>query len=282
MKVFLRYLILTFSTAVYSVGVSLFLDPNNIAPGGITGVSILVNRFTGVGTGTLIFLLNIPIMMLGMWKFGWRFILSTIYTLAWISFFTNIFSQFEPLSHDLLVSAIAGGSMVAFGVGVAFKCNATTGGTDIVVKVLRLKFKHLKTGFLFLAIDFIVVLLSAIIFRDLNIAAYAIISVLICSTLVDVILYGRDEAKLIYIISDKSEKIASRILSEMDIGVTYLEGIGAFSKKEKRIIMCVVKKQKTPRAQAIIKEEDAEAFMIITSASEIYGEGYKNYFADNL
>lgn len=282
MKVFLRYLILTFSTAVYSVGVSLFLDPNNIAPGGITGISILVNRFTGVGTGTLIFLLNIPIMMLGMWKFGWRFILSTIYTLAWISFFTNIFSQFEPLSHDLLVSAIAGGSMVAFGVGVAFKCNATTGGTDIVVKVLRLKFKHLKTGFLFLAIDFIVVLLSAIIFRDLNIAAYAIISVLICSTLVDVILYGRDEAKLIYIISDKSEKIASRILSEMDIGVTYLEGIGAFSKKEKRIIMCVVKKQKTPRAQAIIKEEDAEAFMIITSASEIYGEGYKNYFADNL
>ncbi|HKM04161.1 MAG TPA: YitT family protein [Lachnospiraceae bacterium] len=282
MKVFLRYLILTFSTAVYSVGVSLFLDPNNIAPGGITGVSILVNRFTGVGTGTLIFLLNIPIMMLGMWKFGWRFILSTIYTLAWISFFTNIFSQFEPLSHDLLVSAIAGGSMVAFGVGVTFKCNATTGGTDIVVKVLRLKFKHLKTGFLFLAIDFIVVLLSAIIFRDLNIAAYAIISVLICSTLVDVILYGRDEAKLIYIISDKSEKIASRILSEMDIGVTYLEGIGAFSKKEKRIIMCVVKKQKTPRAQAIIKEEDAEAFMIITSASEIYGEGYKNYFADNL
>lgn len=282
MKVFLRYLILTFSTAVYSVGVSLFLDPNNIAPGGITGISILVNRFTGVGTGTLIFLLNIPIMMLGMWKFGWRFILSTIYTLAWISFFTNIFSQLEPLSHDLLVSAIAGGSMVAFGVGVAFKCNATTGGTDIVVKVLRLKFKHLKTGFLFLAIDFIVVLLSAIIFRDLNIAAYAIISVLICSTLVDVILYGRDEAKLIYIISDKSEKIASRILSEMDIGVTYLEGIGAFSKKEKRIIMCVVKKQKTPRAQAIIKEEDTEAFMIITSASEIYGEGYKNYFADNL
>lgn len=282
MKVFLRYVLLTFSTAVYSAGISLFLDPNNIAPGGITGIAIIVNRFTGLETGTLIFLLNIPIMILGMWKFGWRFILSTIYTLAWISFFTNLLAPMGALSNDLLVAAIAGGSMVAFGVGVAFKCNATTGGTDIVVKVLRLKFKHLKTGFLFLAIDFVVVFISGLVFRDFNIAAYAIIAVVACSSLVDVILYGRDEAKLIYIISDKSEKITSRILLEMDIGVTYLQGIGAFSKKEKKIIMCVVRKQKAPRAQAIIKEEDAEAFMIITSASEIFGEGYKNYFTDRV
>lgn len=165
--------------------------------------------------------------------------------------------------------------MVAVGIGASFMLDATTGGVDIIVKMLRLRFRHLKAGSLFIAIDLVVVSLAGIVFRDVNSAVYAMISVLISSYVLDSILYGRDEAKMIYVISDESEKISRRILKELAIGATYLDGEGAYYQKRKKVILCVMRKQIAPKAIQIIQTEDPEAFLIITSANEIYGEGYK-------
>lgn len=267
---------------VYSVALSLFIDPNDMAPGGLTGVAIILSRLVPVSTGTLILLLNIPILLFGVWKFGIGLTISTIYATVLISFFTNMLSGVGAATDDILLAAVAGGILQAIAIGSIFRAGATSGGVDIIVKALKLKLPHLKTGNLFLMIDATVVTLSGIVFRDVNAALYAAVAVGCCSVAMDVVLYGRDEAKLLYIISDKPEQITQRLLEDLDVGTTYINGQGAYSGNEKRVIMCAMKKTTFPRAEEIVKEEDADSFMIVTSATEIFGEGYKSYFSERI
>lgn len=277
-----NYLIITISAIIYAVGVSLFLDPNNLAPGGVTGISIILNRIIPIQTGTWILLLNIPLLLLGMWKFGWKFIFSTLYAVVAVSIATDIMAPIGALTDDLLLAALAGGGCVAVALGLIFRAGATTGGVDIIVKLLRLKYPHLKTGFLFMLIDISIAASSGLIFGNLEVVLYAVVAIMVSARTIDVVLYGTDEAKLIYIISDVSEKISDRLLNEIDSGVTYLHGQGAYSNQNKKVIMCVTKKQQAPGIEEIVKEEDPQAFMIVSSASEIFGEGYKNIFAEKI
>ncbi len=276
------YVMITVASFVYAVSVSMFLDPNSLAPGGITGIAIILNRLFGIETGTWMLLINIPILLIGIWKFGLRFILSTIYCTAMTSLFTNLLTPVGAVTTDPLLASLTGSALMAVSMGWVFKAGSTTGGTDIIIKLLRLKFPYLKTGALFFLTDMVIVIASAFVFRNVDKALYAGIVVIITSVVLDVVLYGRDEAKLIYIISDHAEKIAGRLLEELDIGVTYVQGSGAYSGKEKSVIMCAMKKNISPKAEEIVKEEDPLAFMIVTSATEIFGEGYKSYFSEKL
>lgn len=278
----LDYLVITLAAFLYSAAISLFLDPNSLAPGGVTGISIILNRVLEVPTGTWIFLINIPILIVGTWKFGWKFILSTMYCTVLTSAFTNLLSSADAVTADPFLAALAGGSLMAVSLGLIFKTGATSGGTDIIVKLLRIKFPHLKTGSLFLILDAAVVTVSALVFKNIDTALYAGLVVLVNSSLLDVVLYGRDSAKLMFIISDNYQRIAARMLEEMEIGVTYLSGSGAYSGKDKEVILCVMRKQRSPMAEEIVRQEDPCAFMIVTSATEIYGEGYKNIFSQKL
>ena len=277
-----KYVIITAAAFVYAAGVSLFTDPNNMAPGGVTGIAIILSRILPVNTGTLIMLINIPILIFAVWKFGVGLTLSTIYATALISVFTNALAAYGAATDDILLAALVGGTLTAVSIGVIFRAGATTGGMDIIVKALRLHFPHLKTGKIFFIADALVVTLSGIVFRDLNAALYAAISAICTSVVMDIVLYGRDEAKLLYIISSRAEEIAGRLLSDLDIGVTYIKGQGAYSGDNKRVIMCVVKKPVSPKAEEIVKQEDPDAFMIITSATEVFGEGYKSYFSERM
>ncbi len=278
----LDYLMITVASFIYAVAVSLFLDPNSLAPGGVTGIAIILNRLSGLETGTWVLLINIPIIILGMWKFGLHFILSTLYCTAATSFFINLLAVFGVATEDRFLAALVGGALMAVGIGLVFKAGATTGGTDIIVKLLRLRFPHLKTGSLFLITDAIIVTVSAFVFKDLDVALYAGVVVFVNSTLLDVVLYGRDGAKLIFIISDAHASITKRLLEELDIGVTYISGTGAYSGREKSVIMCVMKKQISAQVEVIVREEDPDAFMIVTSATEIFGEGYKSIYSEKL
>lgn len=282
MKTAKRYLIITLAAFVYAAGISLFTDPNNMAPGGVTGISIILSRVFPISTGTFIMLINVPILFFAVWKFGISLTLSTIYATALISLFTNVLAPYGPATEDILLAALVGGTLTAVSIGVILRAGATTGGMDIIVKALRLRFPHLKTGKIFFITDALVVTLSGIVFRDLNAALYAAISTICTSTVMDIVLYGRDEAKLLFIISSRAENIAERLLRDVDIGVTYIKGQGAYSGDEKRVIMCVVKKPISPRAEEIVKEEDPNSFMIITSATEVFGEGYKSYFSERV
>lgn len=277
-----KYIVITAASFVYAAGVSLFIDPNSIAPGGITGISIILSRLVPVNTGTLILLLNIPILLYAVWKFGLKLAVSTVYATALISVFTNLLAVFPKATGDRLLAAVAGGILSAVSIGVIFRAGATTGGMDIVVKALRLRLPHLRTGNLFFLADAVVVTLSGIVFRDVDAALYAAITATCTSVALDVVLYGRDEAKLLYIISGRPEEITARILKELDIGLTLIDGRGAYSGDRKQVLMCAMKKTVFPRVERIVREEDADSFMIVTSASEIFGEGYKSYFSERI
>lgn len=278
----LDYVIITIAAFLYSVAVSFFLDPNSLAPGGVTGIAIILNRLTGLATGTWVLIINTPILAIGTWKFGIRFIMSTMYCTAMTSLFINLLAPIGAVTTDPFLAALVGGSLMAIGLGLVFKAGATTGGTDIIIKLLRLKFPHLKTGSLFLITDAIIVTMSAFVFKNIDVALYAGVVVVINSALLDVVLYGRDGAKLMFIISDRYEAITKRLLEDLDIGATHITGSGAYSGKSKNVIMCVIKKQLSPKAEEIVREEDPASFLIVTGATEIFGEGYKSIFSERL
>lgn len=277
-----KFFFITVACFIYGAGISLFIDPNNLAPGGFTGLSVMLSRLIPVETGTLYLLLNIPIAFLGIWKFGWKFTASTLYAIFFVSVATNTLGRFEPVTRQPVLGAVFGGVFIAVGMGFVFRNSATTGGIDIIIKLLRQKFPHLKTGTMMLMIDAVIISLSGVVFGNTDSVLYSIIATVSTSKVLDIVLYGQDEAKLIYIISDKSEAITLRLLEEIAIGVTLLKGSGAYENKEKKIVMCVVRKQMAHKVETVVRQEDTSAFMIITSATEIFGEGYKSYFGEIL
>ncbi len=277
-----NYVILTAAAVIYAVAISLFLDPNNIAPGGVTGISILVNRFTKIPTGTVNMMINIPIVLLGLWKFGWRFICSTMYALALITIFINSLAVYGAVTDDLLIAAVLGGALIGVALALVFKAGATTGGIDIIVKVVRTKRRHIKTNILFLAFDSMVILASWMVFQDLTVAFYAGIAVITDSIVMDKILYGSDEAKMIFVICDKPEQVKQRLFGELDLTATIIPAKGAYTNAPKEMLMIVTRKQVYPKLEEVVKDEDASAFMIVSSASEIFGEGYKDITQNKL
>ena len=277
-----NYVILTAAAVIYSVAISLFLDPNNIAPGGVTGISILVNRFTKIPTGTINMMINIPIVLLGLWKFGWRFICSTMYTLMLITIFINTLAVYGAVTEDLLIAAVIGGALIGIALALVFKAGATTGGIDIIVKVVRTKRKHIKTNILFLVFDSMVILASWLVFQDMTVAFYAGIAVITDSIVMDKILYGSDEAKMIFVICDKPEQVKQRMFDELDLTATIISARGAYTNTPKEMLMIVTRKQVYPKLEEVVKDEDSSAFMIVSSASEIFGEGYKDITREKI
>lgn len=271
-----RYFMITVATIIYAIGVSLFIDPNGIVPGGFTGIAMIISHFIpSLGTGTIILILNIPLIVAAIFIFGFKFLAPTIYAVALSSVLIDIFAQWGPVTENLMLAALAGGFTMAVSLEIILREGATTGGTDVIVKLLRRKFKHLSTGKLFVITDGIIVAASALVFRNIEIALYAVICIVVCSTVIDMILYNRDEAKIIYIISDKYEAITDRLLNELDAGATFLEGVGAYSGTQKKVVLCVIKKRLAAKALKIIKSEDETSFAIVTTANEVFGEGYK-------
>lgn len=288
MKTFIRhdrimdYLLIIIGSLLYALGISLFLDPNNLAPGGMTGIAVILNRLSYLDVGTLYFLLNIPVIVLGLVKFGFRFIFKTAFSIAFTSLFTNYLARYATFTDDLLMASVAGGILLAAGMGMIFRAGGTTGGTDIIVKVLRQKYRHLKTGSLILYLDLVIVAASGFVFQDLRVALYALLTVFINGKAIDYVLYGHDDAKLIYIITNQSHEIADAILNDLSIGCTFLSGKGAWTGEEKEVIMTVAHNRTSPMIEEIVKQLDPQAFLIISSASEIYGEGYKDILAEKI
>ena len=282
-----NYLIMTVGAIIYGAAIAIFLDPNQLAPGGVSGLSIILNTILPIGTGVWILIFNIPLMIAALIVFKFKFLAGTLYATflssAVIEIIDRAFSHLIPdMSDHMLIAALMGGACLAIGIGLVFRGGGSTGGFDIVVKLLRRKFRHMKTGGLYLMLDCSIIVLSAIVFHDVLVAMYAVVTVIVNSTLLDVVLYGKDNAKMIYIISDHPETVSSRLMQEVETGVTMLYGEGAYTKKGKKVLMCVVRNQQYPMVRDVVKQEDKNAFLIVTKATEIFGEGYKSQYAEDL
>lgn len=282
-KLLINYLFITLGCVIYSLGVALFLDVANLAAGGVTGIAIVINYLTKLDTGLLIVILNIPMFILGFIFFGKGFTISTIYSTvvssALIELWTHSLAKFLPLTENLLISAVVGGCLFGFGLGVIFRMGSSTGGTDIIVKILHKKFRFLRTGIISMLVDITIVSVAAIIYKNIEVTFYTVISIIFFTLAFDWILYGGSSAKLIYIISDEEhgEALIKRITTELEMGATFVEGKGGYTGGNRRIIMCAIKNMLYPKLRDVVSETDPNAFMIVTSAKEIYGEGYKKH-----
>ena len=278
------YLMITLGSVIYAAGIAFFLDPNSLAPGGVSGIAIIINHFADpLSVGVIIILMNIPIMILGVVKFGFRFLLSSIYSVLLSSAMMEIFGRFVgPLTDNMFLAAIAGGALQAVGIGMVFRAGATTGGMDIIVRVLRRRLRYIKTGTLFLIIDGVIITVSGFVFKNLDVALYAALALTVYMTVFNSVLYGGDGARLVYIISNSKESIANRILTELDAGATVLSGKGAYTGQEKEVLMAVLRMRALPEARDIVREEDKNAFMIVTKATSVFGEGFKSHDEEDL
>ena len=280
--ILLRYIAIIAGFLIYAAGIAIFLDPNDLAPGGVTGIAIMISYATSIPTGTLVLIINIPLLIIGAKRFGKSFLMYTVVSTVLSSFMINWLSAVRVGIEDKLLCGIVGGVLMAIGMGIVFKSGGTTGGSDILVKLLRLKYRHLRTGTLFAITDTVIVAISAIVFGNIENALYAGIALVISSMVMDLVLYGPDEAKSLFIISDRAKQVADRILSELDIGVTYLQGKGAYSGAEKQVLLCAMRKALFPKVRQIVQQEDPDAFMIVSSATEIFGEGFKDHFTEEI
>jgi len=280
----IKYVMITLGSALYAAGISMFLDPNRLAPGGVSGVAIIINKLIpAIPTGTWIIIMNIPILLAGMWKLGVRFLVSTVYSVAVSSLFMNLFDKWVgALTQEPILACVAGAFLAATGIGLVFRNGATTGGTDVIVKLLRTKLPYISTGGVFLITDGIVVAVSGFVFGDIDKALFAGIAVFLQMYILNTVLYGSDEARIVYIISDMDKEIAARFMNELDAGATYLSGTGAYTGDKKTVLMCALRMRSLPQARDIVREEDGDAFMIVTKATGVFGEGFKSHYSDDL
>ena len=270
-----RFLIICFGAVLYGVSLGLFLAPNNIAPGGIGGISIMLNSVFPIGVGSFTMLLNLPLLIIAILKCGWKFIFRTMLAIIIGGLTADASAFLEPATADPMLAAIFGGALLGAGCAIVFRCGSTTGGTDIVTKLITMKHPHLKIGTIILVIDGIISILAGIAFQNIENALYSLAALAVFSKVLDFILYGTDSARLLIVISEKGREIADGLLHKVDVGCTILDGVSGYRQKDRKIILCAMKRQTVPAAQKYILKTDNRAFMLVTSTNEIYGQGFK-------
>jgi len=254
---------------------NLFLIPNNIAAGGFTGIAQLLNHFTGWPVGTVSLALNVPLFLISMKSLGLKFgVRSLIATILFSVLLDTV--RISWTMTDRWLATVYGGLFAGAGFGLILRGNATTGGTDMLASLIHRIIPRIKVSIGLFFIDGLVVVASAFVF-DSAAAMYALIAILICNVVVDFVLEGPNSAHSFFIVSDKSDEIARRILYELDRGVTGLDGIGMYSMAKKRVLLCVVSRLETVTLRRIVFSVDPRAFLISSKAHDTYGEGFKEH-----
>ena len=267
-------------SALYAAGFQFFLYENAIPSGGVTGVAMIINFLTQLPVGTMVLVMNIPIFALAWWRFGFRFILLSLLGTFASGVFIDLFATIPlGITQSPVLAAVYGGLVEGLGIGVVYRSGGTTGGTDVVAKLLRRRHQYINFGTFMLVLDVLVVTGFAVTFKMYENALYAIIAMYISSQVLDLVLYGTVKSKVCYIISDKSDAVKDAIVEKLDRGVTFLHGSGAYSGKEKNIILCVIRQQQIVELKKLVMQEDANAFMIVSDTREVFGEGF-NYIGE--
>jgi len=263
--------------AIYAVGFQFFLYPNSIVTGGVTGIAMIINFLTGLPVGVLVIIMNIPLFFFALRRFGAGYLLGSLVGMLALSVMVDVLSLVEVnITSEPLLASIYGGVIMGFGLGLVYSAGGSTGGTDIAAKMLRVKYPFLNLGTLILILDVVVIVGFALIFGGYESAMYAMIAMFAATKISDLVLYGPDSSKICFIISDHSEDMRKAISDRLGRGVTLLYGRGAYSGKDKQIILCVIKRSQIAAIKRIARELDEHAFMIMSDSHEVYGMGFES------
>ena len=264
--------------ATYAVGFQFFFYPNDIIAGGVTGISTIINLLTGAPVGVVSIIINIPLFAFAWKKFGTRFMLMSLVGMALTYIFVDLFALIDfAATDDLFLAGTIGACLNGAGLGLVYRAGATTGGIDIVAKILRRRYPYINFGTFVLVLDSAIIAVFAASYREWEAAMYAVIAMFVVTRAIDVMLYGLDTSKVCYLISEeKSTELERAITETMHRGVTRLHGEGGYTGAEREVLMCVIKKRQITDLRKIVRAVDPAAFFVVTDANDVFGNGFGN------
>lgn len=263
-------------SALQAIGVWCFIEPCHIAPGGVSGVALMINHLAGLPIGALSLALNIPLLVAAYLLLDRSMTMRTIRTVIWMSVIQDAFSAAGVWQYvgDRLISSAFGGILVGAGMAVIFMRSSTTGGGDILAKLLQRFRPYMQTGYAIMLVDFVILGISVVVFREIESVMYGIVSLVATTQTIDTILYGMNRGTLVTIHSPQSVEIAEEIMATLNRGTTLYHSIGGYSKREGLTLTCALDRKQFYKVKEIVDRHDSRAFVIVSPTKETYGEGF--------
>ena len=270
-------------STVFALGFSLFLGPNDMSAGGISGLALIFVELTGLGTvGTLSILINLPLFILGGVKIGKRFFIGSLLGMVLSSVMIDLFAVIPFPVLEPLISVLYGGVICGVGLGIVFISGTSTGGSDILIRLLKLKYRNVPIGQISLCFDALVVILTGIVFRDVSKSLYTGVTVFMCSQVIDAVVYRFDYSTVALIISSEYQQIADAIGKKLDRGATLLHGEGSYTHRQMKVVLAAVKKKQVAELKELVVGIDPNAFIILQEAHQVLGSGFATHSKDSL
>lgn len=275
--------LIVIGTVLFALGFDLFLDPNSINVGGVSGIGMILEHVTGLGSVALwSLLINVPLFLISIRGVSRNFFLGSLLGMLLSNLFLELLLAVEPPVTEPLLAALYGGLLTGLGLGLVFIAGASTGGVDIVARLLRPRFPNLPIGRIILCIDIVTVTLTGIVFRDINKALYSAVTLYVSSLALDGVVYGLDYSTVALVISDHHDPIAKAITDKLERGVTVLDGRGYYSGQEKQVLLSAIKKRQAAELKQLVMDIDPDAFIILQEAHQVLGDGFKRYSKNDL
>ena len=270
-------------SAIFSLGFNLFLTPHGFNAGGLSGLAQIIVTLLGVGSvGLVTAVINLPLFIFGYKWIGRKFFFGSLFGMAVLSGTLELFSLLPVPQIDPLLSTLYGGSVCGLGLGLVFVAGGSTGGSDIIVRLLQRKWQHIPIGTINILFDAAVAVLTGIVFGDMTRTLYTGVTVFLSGKVIDMVVYSFDYSRVAFIISDRYQQIADVICNKLERGVTFLEGEGAYSHMEKKVILTAVKKHQMAELKSLVAEIDPNAFVIVQEAHQVLGDGFSRYTKESL
>ena len=269
--------------ALFALGFDLFLLPGGMNAGGLSGLAMVFVHVTGIGTvGIVSALMNVPLFIIGGVKIGKKFFLGSLIGMLFCSIFIDLLAALPTPDVEPLIGAIYGGVICGGGLGFVFAAGVSTGGSDIVVRLLKLRWRHVPIGVISMCFDACVAILTGIVYQDVNSALYTGIAIFISGKIIDMVVYSFDYSTVALIITPSYEQVAQAISDKLDRGATYLQGEGTYTRKATKVVLTAVKKQQVAELKELVVSIDPDAFIIVQEAHQVLGDGFIRYSKDSL
>lgn len=270
-------MMLVLAPAIVAASLVVFTIPNDIAPGGVSGLATALAAIVPIKIGVLSLLLNAPLFIAALIAFGWRPLVKTMIPTVLLSVFIDMFALFLPAyTNNVLLSAVLGGVGSGLGLGMLFLCGVSSGGTDLLALLINRKLPDASPGRLLMSIDICVVIFAVFVFRNVDVALYSAVTIFITSKMIDNLLSGVDFAKVVYIVTEKGKAISEVLNTEIDRGVTVLQATGGYTGREKQLLFTVTRRNELSQTLRLIKMTDPQAFLFVVNSTEVHGEGFKS------
>ena len=273
---FIDILVFVVASTAFSVGINCFLARNNILNGGFTGIATILNYLFEIPIGVAIFIMNTPLLIIAFKKLGIKFVFRTFLVIAISSVIIDLGAFLPVYKNDLLLSSIFGGVLSGLSLGIIFMRNATTGGVDIIAKLIKLRHPHITLGKSIFILDAIVIIAGGFVYGNFESMLYATISIFVSAQVLDYVIFGISRGAMIIIISDKNDEIRNMLIGDLDRGVTVLKGQGGYSNQDKNVLLCACYDNQAHKLIKKIKSTDENAFLVVTQSKQILGNGFRN------